>query len=381
MCYMTTTDEAPKITSPIERPTASPLIPTSLESVTSITIKPGTSLPELAQGKGLVDLPKEPSDPELTQKVESITSEAPDSATEELTSESESALHETASFLSAIVSEPNQKLIADRLIKLRRVTVNPSVREITSEIGGRVVQDKFTSAGLAGVIKADYQNGVTNFEYAVWLRQGNNGHTVDHEFFHGLTGSLQSEQVNQDVFAMKHGLLRSYQRSADGNLIVAERITDDGWVLNEGLTDYLTYRKDGEDIYDSVYLRETILAQFLTGATLENNDLINAYVSDSVRDIEAFEKKFEVTQKMVKYADLSNKDIVHSNRFKELLGAAIDFRLALGGDNERNFYFDLIIHMETSPRARQVLEMILEEDFLPTMTELKEHIKQKDKSR
>lgn len=370
MYHMTATDEAPKITPPIELPTASPLTPTSLEPVTSITIKPGTSLPELAQGKGLVDLPKESSDPKPTS----------DSTTEVLTSENESALHETASFLSAIVSDPNQKLIADRLTKLRRVVVDPSVREITSEIGGRVVQDRFTSAGLAGVIKADFQNGVTNFEYAVWLRQGDNGHNVDHEFFHGLTGSLQSEQINQDVIAMKHGLLRSYQRSADGNLIEAERITEDGWVLNEGLTDYLTYRKDGEDIYDSVYLRETILAQFLTGATLENNDLINAYVSDSVRDIEAFEKRFEATQKMVKYADLGNKDIVHSNRFKELLGAAIDFRLALGGDNERNFYSNLIIHMETNPHTRQVLELFFEDDFLPTMKELKEHIKQKEQA-
>lgn len=288
----------------------------------------------------------------------------------------ESRMGKTARFLKEIVSESNQNLIEDRRVKIQEVIVEPSTKTITRELDGVEHTTEFRAAAVASVAKASFLDGTTHFEYGVWLRHGNGEHNISHEYFHALSGALQGEQVEQNVYARKVGLMCYYDQSTDGNLLASKRFSEDGFLLNEGVTDYLTYRKDNQNIYDSRYLNETILAQFLIGSEIKNNDLINAYASDTVRDIEAFKQKFEANQSIVKYSDLSSKELVSGDRFKDLLGAAIDFRVKLGGEKERAFYSDLISHMETNPYARDMLEIHFEDDFLPMIVELKTHVVQ-----
>lgn len=178
----------------------------------------------------------------------------------------------------------------------------------------------------------------------------------------------------------KDGLIRGYSKISD-----RQSEYSGGGFINEGVTEELNCIKDNLTHYGpgTDYPLPRLVAQFMLGNQRKGNNLIEAFLSDSVRDIETFEQDFNSKAEGIEYSSverLGAYDKPTDEHFTSMLKGAISYRIKSCKSREEleeqfSYYSGLIERVRTSEALGLAFE-----DFLDTLSsELSEHLDNKKK--
>lgn len=203
-------------------------------------------------------------------------------------------LRQAGSFLIKLSPERNTKSIIDRISRIGVVVLKNDERIASRRLNGKIQEFEANENAFVTAGNVTTNNETTYVDSYIYLRTKANSHQKRHESIHALTTINEAEKVENNIYAFKTGVRRGFYKTTTGNLLEGEEFYKDGAYLDEGLTDYMAYLSENEGIEGSPYIQNVLLAAFLIGGDIgPNNNLIQAFTSDSVQDIKKFENDFD----------------------------------------------------------------------------------------
>lgn len=239
----------------------------------------------------------------------------------------------------------NEKILADMMDNNDYIIIQETLgEEYTIKLpDGSNKKNKLSSsiAALRANMVIGVNQDVVGIRPGVVLRPNYTNHQLIHELIHAISSTQINRFDNEGIVHTKVGTKIDYFNRNLNNYIKIDNLSSDG--LNEGITEFLTSVITNE--YTGHYPTMVIIAKLLMSS---NNNLLNAYFSKDLDELEIFYSDLEEKQSIITRDDLRNLNSkeINEEAIARIIVGAISYNKSYGNELDPDSYRWIINYLD-----------------------------------